>query len=94
MGKVLENVLARWDRPGPLLEAGLRAALPAVLGEELASRCEEPRVEGDTLCMSTGDQALAQQLRRDSGELLRLLDQRLHLGGRLRRVRVSTTVSR
>ncbi|MBO0685454.1 MAG: DUF721 domain-containing protein [Candidatus Dormibacteraeota bacterium] len=91
---MLENVLARWDRPAPLLDAGLRTALPAVLGPELAGRCEEPHVEGDTLCMSTSDQALAQQLRRDSGELLRLLNQRLHLGGRLRRVRVSATVSR
>jgi Dna[CI] antecedent, DciA len=88
VGKILENVLAGQPRPAPLMLAGVRLALPAVLGPELAARCLELDVADDTLWITTADGVLAQELRRDWPQLLRRLDGELHLGGRLRRLRV------
>jgi len=55
-------------------EYRLRQAFREVLGEALATACEIIEVRGSTLSISTGNPALAHQLRLDAQELIRRLN--------------------
>jgi hypothetical protein len=81
LGKVLPRVLARQPKAGLVAEYRLRQAFREVLGEALAMACETIEVRGSTVSVSTGNPALAHQLRLDAEELM----QRLNAQARLAR---------
>jgi hypothetical protein len=88
LGKVLETVIARQPRSVTFIEARLRLALAAVLGQDLAAGCQVLEVRGGTLWITTPNAALAHQLRSDSDRLISRLNQESHLRPRLRRLKV------
>lgn len=88
LGKVLPRVLARQPRAALVAEYRLRQAFREVLGEALATACETIEVRGTTVSVSTGNPALAHQLRLDAEELM----QRLNAQARLTRPVVTIKV--
>jgi hypothetical protein len=88
LGKVLETVIARQPHSATFVEARLRLALVAVLGQDLAASCRALEVRGATIWITTPNAALAHQLRSDSERLIRRLNQESHLRPHLRRLRV------
>jgi hypothetical protein len=74
LGKVLPRVLAKQPRAALVTEYRLRQAFREVLGEALAMACETIEVRGSTVSVSTGNPALAHQLRLDSEELMQRLN--------------------
>jgi len=89
LGNLLPRVLARQPGRGRVTELRVKMAFARLLGEELASFCESIEVKGTTLSVATSNPALAHQLRLDSEEFLRLLNQQL-LGRELRLIRIRT----
>jgi hypothetical protein len=92
LGKVLETVIARQPHSATFVEARLRLALVAVLGQDLAASCQALEVRGGTLWISIPNAALAHQLRSESERLISRLNQESHLRPRLRRLRVVAAV--
>ena len=88
LGKILETVVARQPRSATFVEARLRLALAAVLGADLAAGCQALEVRASTLCITTANPALAHQLKSDSKELIRRLNQESLLRPRVRRLQV------
>ena len=76
LGKVLPRVLAKQPRAGLVAEYRLRQAFREVLGEALAAACETIEVRGSIVSVSTGNPALAHQLRLDAEELMQRLNSR------------------
>lgn len=93
LGNLLAGVLAKQPNQGRLAEVHVRAAFRAVVGEDLADRCESVQVRGGVVTISTSNPALAHQLRLDAGRLLERLNE-AGPGRRLREVRVRTGRSR
>ena len=88
LGKILETVVARQPRTAGFMEARLRVALAAVLGEDLAAGCATIEVRKSTVWITTSNRALAHQLRSDSEQLVRRLNQESLLRPRVRRLQV------
>ena len=88
LGKILESVVARQPSSATFVEARLRLALAAVLGADLAAGCQALEVRASTLCITTANPALAHQLRSDSTELIRRLNQESLVRPRVRRLQV------
>ena len=88
LGKLLPRVLARQPRAGLVAEYRLRQAFREVLGESLASACESIDVRGGIVSVSTGNPALAHQLRLDAEELMRRLNAEFLLTRSVREIRV------
>jgi hypothetical protein len=74
LGTLLPRVLAKQPRAGLVVEYRLRQAFREVLGEALAAACETIEVRGTVVSVSTGNPALAHQLRLDAEELMRRLN--------------------
>lgn len=72
-------MLAKQPRAGLVAEYRLRQAFREVLGEALATACETIEVRGSTVCVSTGNPALAHQLRLDAEELMLRLNAQVRL---------------
>ena len=89
LGNLLPKVLARQPGRGRVTELRARITFKQLLGEELAALCESIEVNGSTLTVSTSNPALAHQLRLDSEQLLRHLNDRL-VGRQLKALRVRT----
>lgn len=85
---MLEKVVARQPAAAGLAEARLRITFRAVLGEELASYCEEITVRGTTVSVTTANPALAHQLRLDADTLVLRLNAESRLARQVREVRV------
>ena len=88
LGKILETVLARQPRTVGFIEARLRLALAVVLGGDLAGGCGSIEVRKSTLWITTSNRALAHQLRSDSEQLIRRLNEVALLRPKLRRLQV------
>jgi len=89
LGNLLPRVLARQPGRGRVVEIRVRLAFAQLLGTELAGFCESIEVKGSALTVTTANPALAHQLRLDSEQLLRLLNQQ-QLGRRLNSIRIRT----
>jgi hypothetical protein len=91
---LLPRVLARQPKGNRVAELRIRQLFRGVLGEELASACDQIEVHGSTIAVTTGNPALAHQLRLDAGFLLQRLNEECRLGREVRmlRVRVGRTV--
>ncbi|MDQ6772296.1 MAG: DUF721 domain-containing protein [Candidatus Dormibacteraeota bacterium] len=87
-GNVLEKVLSRQPGQAALAEARIRLAFAEILGPDLAGRCEQISVRGQVVSIVTSNPALAHQLRLDSEELLRRLNETSRLRRRVRELRV------
>jgi predicted nucleic acid-binding Zn ribbon protein len=74
LGKVLPRVLAKQPRAALVAEFRVRQAFREVLGEALAMACETIEVRGSTVSVSTGNPALAHQLRLDAEQLMQRLN--------------------
>jgi hypothetical protein len=90
LGKILETVVARQPRSVTFTEVRLRLAMAAVLGRELAAGCQRVELRKSTVLITTSDPALAHQLRQDSEEVIRRLNQATCFPGRVRRLQVVT----
>jgi hypothetical protein len=90
LGEILPRVLAKQPDAARLLEVRLQIAFRSVLGEQLSAQCEEVTVQGSTVWVSTGNPALAHQLRLDESALLRRLNEESGLPRRVVRLRVQT----
>ncbi len=90
LGDILPRVLARQPDATRLLEVRLQIAFRAVLGEQLSAQCEQVTVQGSTVWVTTGNPALAHQLRLDQELLLRRLNEESGLPRRVSRLRVQT----
>lgn len=88
VGRVLAAVLARQPRAGELAEARLRLTLAEILGPELWASCQEVRLRGGTVRVTTHNPALAHQLRLEAEELVRRLNQHSHLARQVRHLEV------
>lgn len=88
LGKVLPRVLARQPRAALVAEYRLRQAFREVLGEALATACESIEVRGTTVSVSTGNPALAHQLRLDAEELMQRLNAQMRLARPVRVIKV------
>ena len=88
LGKLLPRVLARQPRAGLVAEYRLRQAFREVLGEALAAACETIEVRGTTVSVSTGNPALAHQLRLDAEDLMRRLNAESNLSRPVRVIKV------
>jgi hypothetical protein len=86
LGKILETVVARQPRSATFTEVRLRLALAAMLGPELAAGCDAIELHRATIRIATSNPALAHQLRSDSEQVIRRLNQHSYLLGRVRRV--------
>jgi hypothetical protein len=91
LGKVLKTVVARQPRSAMLIEAQLKLALVAVLGQDLAAGCRA-EVRRGTVQITTPSHALADQLRSDSEHLIRRLNEVSHLSSRVRRLQVRVSL--
>jgi Dna[CI] antecedent, DciA len=89
LGSLLPRVLARQPGRGRVTELRAKLAFAQLLGAELAAFCESIEVKGSTLMVTTGNPALAHQLRLDSEQLLKALNGRL-LGRELKVLRIRT----
>ena len=72
-------MLSKQPRAALVVEYRLRQAFRDVLGEALAAACETIEVRGSTVSISTGNPALAHQLRLDSEELMARLNARARM---------------
>ena len=88
LGKVLPRVLAKQPRSSLVAEYRLRLAFREVLGEALATACETIEVQGSTVSVSTGNPALAHQLRLDAEELMARLNAQVRLARPVRAIKV------
>ena len=88
LGKILENVVARQPRSATFIELRLRLAVAAVLGADLASGCQVLELRKGTLFITTANAALAHQLRSDSEQVVRRLNQAAYVPSRVRRLQV------
>ena len=89
LGNLLPKVLARQPGRGRVTELRVKFAFTKLLGQDLTSFCESIEVKGSTLTVTTGNPALAHQLRLDSEQLLRLLNGQV-LGRDLKALRIRT----
>jgi hypothetical protein len=89
LGNLLPKVLARQPGRGRVTELRAKLAFVQVLGADLAAYCESIEVKGSMLTITTGNPALAHQLRLDSEQLLKSLNARL-LGRELKALRIRT----
>jgi hypothetical protein len=89
LGKILETVVRRQPRSAALTGVQLKLALAAILGEELAAGCQAVELRQSTVWIATSNLALAQQLRSDSQEVLRRLNQGSYLPCRVRGLQVA-----
>ncbi|HLH68773.1 MAG TPA: DUF721 domain-containing protein [Candidatus Dormibacteraeota bacterium] len=94
LADLLPQVLARQPRSGRVAELRIQQVFREVLGEDLATACERIEVHGSAIAVTTGNPALAHQLRLDAGLLLRRLNEECHLAREMRvlRVRVGRAV--
>jgi len=93
LGKVLATVVAKQPQSEVLAAARLRLALGSVLGEDLATGCRAEVVQRGTVRITTPSRALADQLRSDSKQVIRRLNEASYLPRRLRRLEVVVEVS-
>ena len=84
LGKVLPKVLRKQPGAARVTEMRVRLAFIEVLGQELAAVCDTVELRGSTLSVTTGNPALAHQLRLDAERLLERLNE--HPQGRLLKV--------
>jgi hypothetical protein len=89
LGNVLPKVLARQPGSGRLAELRVQVAFVELIGTDLAAQCEGLGLRSGVLTVSTGNPALAHQLRLDSEQLMVRLNG-MQLGRRLRSIRVRT----
>jgi Dna[CI] antecedent DciA-like protein len=89
LGKILPRVIARTPNRGRIVEAHVRTAFAAVLGEELASMCDSIELRGAVLSVRTSNPALAHQLTADTTRLLERLND-LALGRTVSKLQVRT----
>lgn len=90
VGSILPRVLARQPGADQVAELRVKAVFQAMLGEALATACEEITFKAGTLVVMTPNPALAHQLRHDSERLLKRLNEEGQLPRRIRRLRVQT----
>jgi hypothetical protein len=88
LGTVLPSVLSRQPRATLVVEYRLRQAFREVLGEALATACETIEVRGSTVSVSTGNPALAHQLRLDAEELMLRLNAQARMTRPVRVIKV------
>jgi Dna[CI] antecedent, DciA len=93
LGKVLKTVVARQPQSEVLAAAQLRLALGSVLGEDLAAGCRVEVAQRGTVRITTPSHALAHQLRSDSEQVIRRLNEASHLLRRLTRLEVVVDVT-
>ncbi len=89
LGKILPGVLARTPNRGRIVEAHIRGAFAAVLGEQLAAMCDSIELRGAVLTVRTSNPALAHQLAADATPLLARLNE-LSLGRAVTKLQVRT----
>jgi hypothetical protein len=89
LGKILPRVIARTPNRGRIVEAHIRGAFAAVLGEQLAAMCDSVELRGGVLTVRTSNPALAHQLSADASPLLARLND-LALGRRVTKLQVRT----
>jgi len=89
LGKILETVVSRQPGSATFTELRLRLAMTAVLGRELAAGCQAVELRKSTVLITTSNLALAHQLRQDSEQLIRRLNQASYLPGKVRRLQVA-----
>jgi hypothetical protein len=89
LGKILPRVIARTPNRGRIVEAHVRSAFAAVLGEQLAAMCDAIELRGGVLTVRTSNPALAHQLTADTTPLLARLNE-LSLGRAVTRLQVRT----
>jgi hypothetical protein len=88
VGKILVTVVSRQPRSPTFVEARLKLALAAVLGQDLAAGCRSVEARGGTLWITTSNAALAHQLRTEAEHLVSRLNQESLLRPKLRRLQV------
>lgn len=89
LGKILPRVIARTPNRGRIVEAHVRGAFTALLGEELAAMCDSIELRGASLVVRTSNPALAHQLTADATPLLDRLNA-LALGKPVTKLQVRT----
>ncbi|MBO0704015.1 MAG: DUF721 domain-containing protein [Candidatus Dormibacteraeota bacterium] len=88
MGKILPRILAKQPGASRTMEVRLQIVFRSVLGEQLAAACEEITVRGTTVWVTTGNPALAHQLRLDAEVLVARLNDQARLPRQIRQLRV------
>jgi hypothetical protein len=81
-------VLSRQPHAALVVEYRLRLAFREVLGEALAAACETIEVRGSTVSVSTGNPALAHQLRLDAEDLMQRLNAQARMTRPVRAIKV------
>lgn len=89
LGKILPRVIARTPNRGRIVEAHVRAAFAAVLGEQLAAMCDSVELRGAVLTVRTSNPALAHQLTADATPLLGRLNE-MAIGRTITKLQVRT----
>lgn len=87
LGNILPKVLRKQPGGGRLMGGQVAAAFRTVIGPDVAALCEEVELHSGVLVVTTGNPALAHQLRLDADTILRRLN-RPELGRRVRELRV------
>ena len=88
VGKILPRILAKQPGAARTMEVRLQIVFRSVLGEQLAAACEEITVRGSTVWVTTGNPALAHQLRLDAETLLARLNDQARLPRQVRQLKV------
>jgi hypothetical protein len=88
VGKILPRILAKQPGASRTMEVRLQIVFRAVLGEQLAAACEEITVRGTTVWVTTGNPALAHQLRLDAEVLVARLNDQARLPRQVRQLKV------
>ena len=89
LGKILPRVIARTPNRGRIVEAHIRGAFAAVLGEQLSAMCDSIELRGGVLTVRTSNPALAHQHTADASPLLERLNA-LSLGRQVTKLQVRT----
>jgi hypothetical protein len=88
VGKILPRILAKQPGASRTMEVRLQVVFRSVLGEQLSAACEEITVRGTTVWVTTGNPALAHQLRLDAETLLARLNDQARLPREVRQLKV------
>ena len=87
LGNILPRILRRQPGGARLMGTQVALAFRALVGPDVAVMCEEVELRGWTLVVTTGNPALAHQLRLDAETIVARLN-RPDLGRRVRLLRV------
>ncbi|HKW60534.1 MAG TPA: DUF721 domain-containing protein [Candidatus Dormibacteraeota bacterium] len=87
LGNILPRILRRQPGGARLMGTQVALAFRALVGPDVAVMCEEVELRGWTLVVTTGNPALAHQLRLDAETIVARLN-RPELGRRVRLLRV------